>query len=152
MSGVNLHMSSDALVSVGVLVSGLIINWTDLYIIDPIIGIVIAVVILISTWGLLRDSLRLSMDGVPMGINTAEIEGVIKSADSRVKDVHHLHIWALSTTENALTAHLVIESGDGLDEIKHNVRDALREHGIGHSTLELELPGEKERESCSDCG
>ncbi|MDL2320557.1 cation diffusion facilitator family transporter [Alistipes sp. OttesenSCG-928-B03] len=149
--GAFLHMAADALVSVGVLVSGIVIINTGWYVIDPIIGILIAVVILVSTWGLLRDSVRLSLDGVPLGMNTAEIAHSIKDSDERVKEVHHLHVWPLSTTENALTAHVVVDSTADTEALKHKIRERLKGEGIGHSTLEFELPGEKEREGCSDC-
>lgn len=151
--GAYLHMAADALVSVGVLVSGLVISWTGWYIVDPIVGIVIATVIFVSTWGLLRDSLRLSLDGVPPGIDAAAIRDVIIHADPCVRDVHHVHIWALSTTENALTAHIVADSMDGQEELKHKIREELAENGIGHSTLEFELPGEcgQEGHSCGAC-
>ena len=151
VKGAYLHMAADALVSVGVLFSGLIITWTGWYIIDPIIGIAIAVVIFISTWGLLRDSIRLSLDGVPPGIDPAEIKDTILLADKRVREVHHIHIWPLSTTENALTAHIVVDPEDDRETLKHKIKEELTEHGIGHSTLEFELPGEKERENCCDC-
>lgn len=151
VKGAYLHMAADTLVSVGVLVSGLVIQFTGWYIIDPVIGILIAVVIFISTWGLLKDSIRLSLDGVPPGVDLAGITEVIRSADPRVREVHHVHIWALSTTENALTAHVVVDTVDGSEQVKHNIKQELREHGIGHSTLELEQPGEMAREHCEGC-
>lgn len=152
VKGAYLHMVADTLVSVGVVISGVVIYYTGFYILDPIIGIVIAVVILFSTWGLLRDSIRLSLDGVPMGIDGDTVRKAMENADTRIKEVHHLHIWALSTTENALTAHIVVNEPEGVEDIKHNVRHALEHIGIGHSTLEFELPGEKEHESCDNCG
>ena len=151
VKGAYLHMVADTLVSVGVVVSGVIISYTGFYILDPIIGMAIAVVILFSTWGLLRDSIRLSLDGVPMGIDGDKVKDEMVAADPRVLEVHHLHIWALSTTENALTAHIVVDSMTGVDEIKHNIRHALKHLDIGHSTLEFELPGEKEHELCENC-
>ena len=140
--GAYLHMAADALVSVGVLLSGLVINWTGWYVVDPVIGIAIAAVIFVSTWGLLRDSVRLSLAGVPPGVDVAAIAEVIRSADPRIREVHHIHIWALSTTENALTAHIVVDSPSGPKVLMHTIKEKLAEHGIGHSTLELELPGE----------
>ena len=104
VKGAFLHMAADTLVSVGVLLSGIIIAHTGWFIIDPIIGLVIAGIILISTWDLLHDSIRLSLDGVPSGINAEDIEKTLLS-DSRVIKLHHLHIWAISTTKNALTAN-----------------------------------------------
>lgn len=152
VKGAYLHMAADALVSVGVLFSGLVINRTGWYVIDPIVGIAIAVVILFSTWGLLRDSLRLSLDGVPPGVDAAGIAEMIRTADPRVRDVHHVHIWPLSTTENALTAHVVVNSATGLEGLKHYIKEQLAAHGIAHATLEFELPGESEREGCNGCG
>lgn len=149
VKGAYLHMAADALVSVGVLISGIVILHTGWYIIDPIIGMVIALVILVSTWGLFRDSLRLSLDAVPEGVDLKQIEKVITGADDRVKGVHHIHIWALSTTENALTAHVVVDSLQGAGEVKQRIKDDLKHHGIVHSTLEFELPDEEE---CMDCG
>lgn len=151
VKGAYLHMVADTLVSVGVVISGVIISFTGFYILDPIIGIIIAVVILFSTWGLLRDSIRLSLDGVPMGIDGHKVHEAMEHADPRVKEVHHLHIWALSTTENALTAHVVVDTMEETESVKHNIRHTLEHMGIGHSTLEFELPGEKEHESCDNC-
>ena len=107
--GADLHMAADALVSIGVVASGIIIMYTGWSIVDPIIGLGIAVVIVISTWGLLRDSLRLSLDGVPVGIDINEIRQIILD-QTGVESCHHLHIWALRTTETALTAHIVIDN------------------------------------------
>lgn len=137
VKGAYLHMAADALVSIGVVVSGLVINWTGLYIIDPIIGILIAVVILVSTWRLLHDSIRLSLDGVPVGIDTEEIIKVIQ-ATAGVQRVYHVHIWAISTTEVALTAHIAIKPVSRMEDIKHEIRDRLTDHGISHATLEFE--------------
>ena len=119
VKGAYLHMAADALVSVGVVASGIIIMYTGWSIIDPIIGLGIAVIIIVSTWGLLHDSLRLSLDGVPVGIDT-------------------LHIWAISTTETALTAHVVVDDIAKMEEIKHRIKEALEAAGIHHATLEIE--------------
>lgn len=152
VKGAYLHMVADALVSIGVLFSGLAIRWTGWYVIDPVVGMAIAVIIFISTWDLLKNSLRLSLDGVPPGMDAAEVAAAVKHADDRIIDVHHVHIWPLSTTETALTAHIVTGSVNGHDDLKRRIRDVLHTFGIDHSTLEFELPGEKERESCNDCG
>lgn len=140
IKGAYLHLVADALVSVGVLVSGIIIQYTGWYIIDPIIGIAVAGVILVSTWGLLRDSLRLSLDGVPPAIDAAGVQRLLRE-EPGVTDVHHLHIWALSTTQNALTAHIAISSPEGMEELKVKIKEDLEAHGIQHTTLEFELPG-----------
>ena len=141
VKGAYLHMAADALVSVGVLVAGIVISRTDWYIIDPIIGLIVAVVILISTWNLLHDSLRLTLDGVPTSIDSQKVVKAIRALPG-VDDVHHIHIWAISTTENALTAHIVLKQPESMQEVKHLIRHRLEDFGIGHATLEFEVPGE----------
>ena len=141
VKGAYLHMAADALVSVGVLVAGIVISRTGWYIIDPIIGLIVAVVILISTWNLLHDSLRLTLDGVPTSIDSQKVVEAIRALPG-VDDVHHIHIWAISTTENALTAHIVLKQPEGMQEAKHLIRHRLEDFGIGHATLEFEVPGE----------
>lgn len=141
VKGAYLHMAADALVSVGVLVAGIVISRTDWYIIDPIIGLIVAVVILISTWNLLHDSLRLTLDGVPTSIDSQKVVEAIRALPG-VDDVHHIHIWAISTTKNALTAHIVLKQPEGMQEVKHLIRHRLEDFGIGHATLEFEVPGE----------
>lgn len=137
VKGAYLHMAADALVSVGVVVSGIVIMYTGWYIIDPLIGILIAIIIVVSTWGLLRDSLRLSLDGVPNGISYDRIGEVINSIPG-VKSFHHMHIWALSTTENALTVHVVLDHMKDMESIKCALKEKLREAGVNHATLEFE--------------
>ena len=141
VKGAYLHMAADALVSVGVLVAGIVISRTGWYSIDPIIGLIVAVVILISTWNLLHDSLRLTLDGVPTSIDSQKVVEAIRALPG-VDDVHHIHIWAISTTENALTAHIVLKQPEGMQEVKHLIRHRLEDFGIGHATLEYEVPGE----------
>ena len=147
VKGAFLHMAADTLVSVGVLLSGVIISYTGWYIIDPVIGLVIAIIILYSTWDLLHDSLRLSLDGIPANIDRKEIESLLL-ADPRVVEVHHLHIWAISTTQNALTAHIVVGSFDDAESLKHDLRHRLQEMNIQHATFELERPGEHCHADC----
>ena len=141
VKGAYLHMAADALVSVGVLVAGIVISRTGWYIIDPIIGLIVAVVILISTWNLLHDSLRLTLDGVPTSIDSQKVVEAIRALPG-VDDVHHIHIWAISTTENALTAHIVLKQPESMQEVKHLIRHRLEDFGIGHATLEFAVPGE----------
>ena len=141
VKGAYLHMAADALVSVGVLVAGIVISRTGWYIIDPIIGLIVAVVILISTRNLLHDSLRLTLDGVPTSIDSQKVVKAIRALPG-VDDVHHIHIWAISTTENALTAHIVLKQPESMQEVKHLIRHRLEDFGIGHATLEFEVPGE----------
>ena len=135
--GAFLHMLADTLVSIGVVVSGVVINLTGWTIVDPIIGLVIAVVILISTWDLLSESLRMSTDAVPEGFDVDEIAKKIESQEG-VLNVHHMHIWAISTTETALTCHIVIPEAAMLEEVTDRVKHLLDELGIHHCTLELE--------------
>lgn len=147
VKGAYLHMAADALVSVGVLVSGLVISWTGWAIVDPIVGLIVAAVIVASVWSLTRDSLRLSLDGVPAGIRIEELERTMV-ADPGVEAVHHIHVWALSTTENALTAHVVLRELGWLEEVKERLKMRLHAAGIAHVTLEFEAaPGC----GCNDC-
>lgn len=139
--GAFLHMAADTLVSVGVVLSGLIIQWTGWFIIDPIVSLIIAVVILITTWELLHDSLRLAVDGIPEGIEIAEVEQTMRQTP-HVVDIHHIHIWPLSTTENALTAHIVVDELTYAGEVKHTIKNRLRTMRIHHATLETETVGE----------
>lgn len=148
VKGAYLHMVADTLVSVGVLISGLVISRTGWYVIDPIIGITVAIVILFSTWGLLRDSLRLSLDGVPAGIDPASIRRFILENEPDIRDIHHIHIWALSTTENAMTAHVVVTSRLHEQLLRERIKHLLGERSIQHATLEFELPDECHEPDC----
>lgn len=134
-----LHLLTDALVSLGVVITGIIISYTNIYWLDPAISMAIMVVILISTWSLLRDSFKMTIDAVPIGIELDAIKNVIKAVP-HVKHVHHVHVWPLSTTENALTAHVVLdekisfeEKLEVIDKIKHQ----LEHNNIQHSTIEI---------------
>lgn len=144
--GAYLHLAADALVSLGVVVAGIIISYTGWVWLDPAIGLVVAAVILASTWRLLSDSVRLSLDGVPTGISLTDVMNDLNKVTG-VSDVHHVHVWAMSTTENAITAHLVLKPGlSDADEtaIKADVRHRLLHLGIGHATLETEVVAEKD--------
>ena len=149
VKGAYLHMAADALVSVGVVVSGLVIARTGWYVIDPIIGLLIALIIIYSTWGLLRDSLRLSLDGVPVGTDIRKVENAIREVPG-VEDVHHLHIWAISTTETALTAHIVIKDTNQMETVKHEIKHELEHVGVQHATLEFETTGACCTEPCCE--
>lgn len=142
VKGAYLHMAADALVSVGVLVSGLVISWTGWTVVDPIVGLAVAGVIVASVWSLTRDSLRLSLDGVPGGIDIAEIERKMEAVPG-VRAVHHIHVWAISTTENALTAHVVLDSLFRMEEVKHALKELLGRSEIPHATLEFESVTER---------
>lgn len=147
--GAFLHMAADTLVSVGVLVSGIVISFTGWNFIDPVIGIVVAIIILAGTWELLSESLRLSVDAVPEGIDSDEIMEHMKEIPG-VKDVHHIHIWPISTTETALTAHAVIADGTEPEAAVAAIKQELKEHGIVHATIETERVGHEcaEQECC----
>jgi cobalt-zinc-cadmium efflux system protein len=141
VKGAWLHLLSDAIVSAGLVVGGLIISYTRQYWIDPALSLLIAIIILYSTWQLLRDSLRLSLDGVPAGIRISKIRESISRMND-VKDFHHIHVWAISTTENALTAHLVVDKTCGMElieKLKHRIKHELLHLNIQHATLEVEL-------------
>lgn len=134
-----LHLLADALVSLGVVIAGIIISYTKFYWLDPAIGLVIMIVILFSTWGLLRDSFKMTIDAVPTGIELDAIKKVIISVP-HVKHVHHVHVWSLSTTENALTAHVVIDDQLSFDEklqVIAEIKHELEHHNIHHSTIEI---------------
>jgi len=136
-----LHLVADALVSLAVVVGGLVIGSTGWYWLDPTLGLVVAAVILVSTWQLLSDSVRLSLDGVPATINLTSVMNDLRTV-AGVRDVHHVHVWAMSTTENALTAHLVLQPGLTASQVaalKHDIRHRLEHRSIGHATLETEV-------------
>ncbi len=137
IKGAFLHMAADAAVSGGVVVSGLLITYTGWNILDPVISIAIALVILVAGWGLLKDSMHLSMAGVPAQIDATAVLDYLTGL-AGVQCVHDLHIWAASTTENVLTAHLVMESG-GSDEFLHQTAEHLHHYfSIHHTTLQIE--------------
>ena len=138
--GAFLHMAADTLVSIGVLVSGIVISFTGWNFIDPIIGIVVAIIILAGTGELLSESLRLSIDAVPESIDSDEVLEHMREVPG-VEDIHHVHIWPISTTETALTAHAVIASGTEPEEAVASLKQELREHGITHATIETEWSG-----------
>ena len=130
-------MLADTLVSVGVIVSGAVIKFTGWNIIDPVIGLVIAAIILYSTWDILKDSIRLALDGTPEQFDVDDICRRMESVDG-VEEVHHIHIWAISTTEYAITSHIVVRDISRMHEIKDRLKSLLKDAGISHSTLEFE--------------
>src|SRR6185312_1133801 len=139
-----LHMMANALVSAGIMAGGIIIYYTQLYWIDPVLSIIIVIVILIGTWGLLKESLKLSLDGVPKDIDILDIKNKAEKIDG-IKALHHIHVWAMSTTENAMTAHLVIDKSKAPEQItaiKDNLKHTLQHMDIQHITLETEFANE----------
>ncbi len=135
--GAFLHMAADAVVSLGVVIAGGLILWTGNLWIDPIISLVIAVVIFLSTWGLLRDSLNLAFDAVPTHIDVQAVEELLRTLPG-VTAIHDLHIWAMSTSDTALTVHLVMPEGSD-DAFLVLASEQLSERfRIGHSTMQIE--------------
>ena len=136
--GAYLHMAADAGVSVGVVIAGLLITFTGWLWLDPVISLVIVLVITIGTWDLLRDSFLMSVDAVPKDISLKEVEEHLKKIPG-VTEIHDLHIWAMSTTETALTVHLVMpDSSPGDYFLKGICGDLQKKFGIGHSTIQVE--------------
>ncbi len=136
--GAFLHMAADAAVSAGVVVAGILIFFTGWWWLDPTVSLLINVVIVWGTWGLLRDSMKLAMDAVPAGIDLENVQQYFGQV-AGIRDFHHLHIWPLSTTETALTVHLVKPDPSGDDALLGAVSRELSERfGIGHATIQLE--------------
>lgn len=136
--GAYLHMVADAAVSLGVVVSGVLILWTGWSWVDPAISLVVAAVILAGTWGLLRDAMHLSLDGVPREIDPGAVAAHLRALPG-VQALHDLHIWAMSTTENALTVHLTMPEPPVDDRFLGRVCHELRERfGIAHATVQIE--------------
>jgi cobalt-zinc-cadmium efflux system protein len=138
--GAYLHMVADASVSLGVVVAALLIIATGWQWIDPAISLVIALVVLVSGWGLMRDSVNLALDAVPRGIELVEVREFLRTLDG-VSEVHDLHIWAMSTNETALTAHLVRPSGHDDAFLHHVCAELSHRFRIHHATLQVEADG-----------
>jgi len=136
--GAFLHMTADAAVSAGVVLTGLAIGATGWLWLDPVTSLLIVAVIVWGTWGLLKEAVALALNAVPAGIDAAAVERHLASLDG-VCAVHDLHIWPMSTTETAMTAHLVMPGGNGVDSFLHDVAAAMHARfGIGHTTLQIE--------------
>ena len=150
IKGAFLHMAADAGVSLGVVTAGLVITYTNWLWLDPAISLLIVLVITIGTWGLLKDSFMLSMDAVPDKINVSKVKQYLKSLPF-VKNIHDLHIWGMSTTETALTAHLVLDKFPADNQLVETINRKLHdEFGIKHPTIQLELTSETN--NCEKCG
>lgn len=140
LRGAFLHMAADAGVSAGVVAAALLIRFFGWLWLDPLVSLFIAGVVLWGTWGLLRESLDLALDAVPPGIDAGEVDAYLRALNG-VQGVHDLHIWAMSTTETALTAHIVMEPENGAAQDEFLLRVALELHdrfGIEHPTLQIE--------------
>lgn len=139
------HLMADALVSLGVVFAGLIMKYTGWYFVDGLAALIVAVVILFSTWNLFKDSIIGVLDGIPSNIDKQEIINHILEVKG-VVDIHHVHIWGMSTNENALTCHVKIDNLEKIPIIKEKIKEELVEHNIKHSTLEFETS----EEECED--
>jgi cobalt-zinc-cadmium efflux system protein len=138
-----LHMAGDAAVSLGVVIAALLIGWTGWLWLDPAVSIMIAVVILWGSWGLMREALNLALDAVPGGIDRDAVESYLASLPD-VSEVHDLHIWAMSTTETALTVHLVRPRTEMDDQFLAETADELEHRfSIHHATIQIET-GDRE--------
>ncbi len=136
--GAYLHMAADALISAGVVIVGIVISYTNWIWLDPAISLVICVIIVVGTWGLLKDSVKLSLDAVPDDVDALKVREYFEKLEG-VTEVHDLHIWALSSTENALTVHLVVpknlEGDHFLDRISKKLK---KDFNIHHPTIQIE--------------
>ncbi|HEY9143670.1 MAG TPA: cation diffusion facilitator family transporter [Arenimonas sp.] len=138
IQGAFLHMLADGLVSAGVVASGALMLWLGWDWLDPLVSLGIATIVVVGTWSLFRKSVHLLFDGVPDGLSLPAIQTSLEAIDG-VTSVHHVHVWALGTSENALTAHLVLADGADADHVIAEANDHLaHEHGIKHATLQVE--------------
>jgi cobalt-zinc-cadmium efflux system protein len=136
--GAFLHMAADAAVSFGVAIAGILILFTGWHWLDPTVSLLINAIIVYGTWGLLRDSFNLALDAVPPGVNLGDVRRYLQSIPA-ITDAHHLHVWALSTTEIALTVHLVKPDPSDDDGLLRRINHELTERfGIGHATIQFE--------------
>ena len=143
-----LHLAADAVISLGLVIGGILIYFTHLYWIDAVLSLIISVVILIGTWNLLANSMKLSLDGVPENVAVEDIKKAALQING-ILNIHHLHIWAISTTENALTAHIVLANNISIEEeqkIKHTLKHDLLHQNIHHITIETE----RESDNCEE--
>lgn len=144
------HLAADAVVSLGLVIGGILIHYTGWLWIDPLLSLIVAFVIIGGTWSLVKDTLKLSLDGVPSDINLDKVrEEILESPE--VASVHHVHVWAISTTENALTAHVVLNQMldfQKINVLKRNIKHHLEHVNIHHATLEFEVANDCTDEGC----
>ena len=131
------HMLADAVVSAGVVVAGIVILFTGWNWLDPVVSLVLAAVILYGTWGLLRESLDLALDAVPESVDLNEVKAFL-TARPGVSGVHDLHVWGMSTTETALTVHLVVPNGFQDEHLQHLRHELHEQFGVEHATVQIE--------------
>lgn len=146
LRGAFLHVISDAVGSVGAILAGLIMVTTHWYLADPLISIFISILILFSSWSLVRDSLSVLMQTVPKGIRLEEVRQTIEAVDG-VREVHDLHIWAVTSDIFTLSAHAVVTHGGDFHEVLNGIEDMLKERfNIEHTTIQLEIESREEKE------
>ena len=134
-----MHMAGDAAIALGVVICGFGIVATGWGWLDPAVSVAISVLIIFGTWSLLRDSVNLALHAVPEGIDTVQVHQYLTSVEG-VSEVHDLHIWGMSTTETALTAHLIYPGGYPGDDVRREICERLRtQFGIGHATIQIEV-------------
>jgi cobalt-zinc-cadmium efflux system protein len=141
VKGAYLHLASDAIVSVGVVIAGIIISYTGLKWIDPLISLVIMFVVIYGTWGLLTQSLRLSLDAVPDDIDMEKIKQEAEKVTGVIR-IEHIHVWAMSTTKNAMTGHVILNkniSYSDAEKIKSDIKHELEHMNVHHVTLEMDF-------------
>jgi cobalt-zinc-cadmium efflux system protein len=137
IKGAFLHMAADAAVALGVVIAGFVIKMTHYNWIDPVMCFIIIVVVVWGTWGLLKDSVNLALDAVPNNINLSKVTRYLKSVPG-VEDIYDLHIWGMSTTQTALSVHLLMPSHKGEDKVLEEIRDQLHEQfEITHPTIQI---------------
>ena len=143
------HLAADAVVSLGLVIGGILIHYTGWTWIDPVLSLIVAFVIIGGTWSLVKDTLKLSLNGVPSDIDLNKVrEEILESPE--VASIHHLHVWAISTTENALTAHIVLNQEldfQKINTLKRKIKHHLEHVNIHHATLEFEV-----KDDCTDEG
>ena len=138
LRGAFLHMAADAAVSVGVVVAGIAIMMTGWTWIDPVVSIAITLAIVVGTWDLFRESIDLALDAVPRGVDPDAITAALAGIPG-VAEVHDLHIWAASTSEVSLTAHLVVPDASGHESVLSTATELLRDRfQVAHTTIQLE--------------
>jgi cobalt-zinc-cadmium efflux system protein len=151
IKGAFLHMAADAAVSLGVVIVGLLLTFTDLYWLDPVVSIAIALVIFRGTWDLLIDSVGLVLDAVPKNIDKKGVEAYLRALPE-VAGYHDLHIWAMSTTETALTVHVIITDINEQNRIIKTISETLsHQFNIGHTTIQIEDAGDEDCRQNPEC-
>lgn len=148
MRSAYLHLAADAAISLGVVVTGVVLMATGWRVLDPIVSIVVSVLVLLSTWGLLKSSLDMIMDAVPEEIDLEDVRSYLAQQEG-VTEVHDLHVWPISATEVALTAHLVVRDGASQDLASRLSAELHAKFEIVHATLQVEAHGRAE--PCTSC-